>query len=91
MPKKQAQSNSPVYLTQKRVAELLNLNVETVRCWCRSGKMACVRFSAGVIRIPLWAVFPPEAIQPPDRPGVVLKEERADAPGQTFMQFRECS
>ena len=83
--------NSPVYLTQKRAAELLDVHVATVRRWCRSGRLASVCFGDAVIRIPLWAVFPPEALQPVGRPATVVKVDApADVPGQTVMQFREC-
>jgi excisionase family DNA binding protein len=90
MAKKPAQLNSPVYLTQKRAAELLDVHVDTVRRWCRLGKLGSARFGDGVIRIPLWAVFPPEAIQPANRPATVAKDDHADVPGQRVMEFREC-
>ncbi|MHC4714113.1 MAG: helix-turn-helix domain-containing protein [Planctomycetota bacterium] len=83
--------NSPVYLTQKRAAEVLGVHLVSVRRWCRSGKLASVRFGNGVIRVPLWAVFPPEAFQRLDRPAEVVKVEPKDAPGQTLLEFRECS
>jgi excisionase family DNA binding protein len=89
MVKKQGQS--PVYLTQTRAAEILGVHVETVRRWCRANKLASVRFGDGVIRIPLWAVFPPEAVQAAAKPAAVVKlEAPVDVAGQELFEFQQC-
>jgi excisionase family DNA binding protein len=73
---------SSEYLTTEEAAAHLRVSVETIRRWCRQGKLATVRFGRAH-RIPLRAIL---ALDPEHASTETPADESAEAPTRSEPQ-----